>query len=42
MCHISSIAQPLLIAHPENATIEKLYQVSRAGSNKTAMAGQTR
>ena len=30
------MAQPLLIAHPENATIEELKQVSRVGSNETA------
>jgi hypothetical protein len=30
------MAQPLLIAHPENATIEGLKQVSRLGSNETA------
>ena len=29
------MAQPLLIAHPENATIEELKQVSRLGSNET-------
>jgi hypothetical protein len=28
--------QPLLMAHPDNATIEKLKQVSRVGSNETA------
>jgi len=30
------MAQPLLIAHPENATIEELKQDSRLGSNETA------
>ena len=30
------MAQPLLIAHPYNATIEELKQVSRVGSNETA------
>ena len=30
------MARPLLIAHPENATIEELKQVSRVGSNETA------
>jgi hypothetical protein len=30
------MAQPLLIAHPENASIEELKQVSRLGSNETA------
>ncbi len=30
------MARPLLMAHPENATIEKLKQVSRLGSNETA------
>ena len=30
------MAQPLLIAHPQNATIEELKQVSRLGSNETA------
>jgi hypothetical protein len=30
------MAQPLLIAHPHNATIEELKQVSRLGSNETA------
>ena len=31
-----SMARPLLIPHPENATIEELKQVSRVGSNETA------
>ncbi len=31
-----SMAQPLLIAHPENASIEELKQVSPVGSNETA------
>jgi len=31
MCHILSIARPLLMAHPENATIEERKQVSRVG-----------
>ncbi len=30
------MAQSLLIADPENATIEELKQVSRVGSNETA------
>ena len=30
------MAQPLLIAHPHNASIEELKQVSRVGSNETA------
>ena len=30
------MARPLLIANPENATIEELKQVSRVGSNETA------
>ncbi len=30
------MAQPLLIAHRENATIEELKQVSWLGSNETA------
>lgn len=30
------MAQPLLIPHPENATIEELKKVSRVGSNETA------
>jgi septum formation topological specificity factor MinE len=30
------MAQSLLIADPQNATIEELKQVSRLGSNKTA------
>ena len=30
------MARPLLIARPENATIEELKQVSRVGSNETA------
>ncbi len=30
------MARPLLIPHPENATIEELKQVSRVGSNETA------
>ncbi len=30
------MAQSLLIADPENATIEELKQVSRLGSNETA------
>ena len=30
------MARPLLMAHPENATIEELKQVSRVGSNETA------
>ena len=30
------MARPLLIANPENATIEELKQVSRVGSNQTA------
>ncbi len=30
------MARPLLIADPENATIEELKQVSRVGSNETA------
>jgi hypothetical protein len=30
------MAQPLLIAHPHNATIKELKQVSRLGSNETA------
>jgi hypothetical protein len=30
------MVQPLLIAHPQNATIEELKQVSRLGSNETA------
>ncbi len=30
------MAQPLLIANPENATIDELKQVSRLGSNETA------
>ena len=30
------MAQPLLIPHPENATIEELKQVSRLGTNETA------
>jgi transposase len=30
------MAPPLLIANPENATIEQLKQVSRVGSNETA------
>jgi hypothetical protein len=30
------MAQPLLIAHPENASIEELKQVSRVGYNETA------
>jgi hypothetical protein len=29
------MAPPLLIAHPQNATIEELKQVSRVGSNET-------
>ena len=28
------MARPLLMAHPENATIEELKQVSRLGSNE--------
>ena len=31
-----SMARSLLIADPENATIEELKQVSRVGSNETA------
>jgi len=30
------MARPLLIPHPENATIEELTQVSRVGPNQTA------
>jgi len=30
------MARPLLIANPENATIDELKQVSRVGSNETA------
>ena len=30
------MARPLLIANPENATIDALKQVSRVGSNETA------
>ena len=30
------MAPPLLIAHPQNATIEELKQVSRVDSNETA------
>ena len=30
------MARVLLIANPENATIEELKQVSRVGSNETA------
>ena len=30
------MARPLLMAHPENATIEELKQVCRLGSNQTA------
>jgi hypothetical protein len=30
------MARPLLIANPENATIEELKQVSRVGSTETA------
>jgi hypothetical protein len=30
------MARPLLIPHPQNATIEELKQVSRVGSNETA------
>jgi hypothetical protein len=30
------MTQPLLIANPENATIDELKQVSRLGSNETA------
>jgi hypothetical protein len=30
------MARPLLIANPENATIEELKQVSRVGYNETA------
>ena len=30
------MARPLLMAHPENATIEELKQISRVGSNETA------
>jgi hypothetical protein len=30
------MARPLLMAHPENTTIEELKQVSRVGSNETA------
>jgi len=30
------MAQPLLIAHPQNATIKELKQVSRLDSNETA------
>ena len=30
------MAPPLLIAHPQNATIEELKQVFRLGSNETA------
>jgi hypothetical protein len=30
------MARPLLIANPENATIEELKQVSRVGSSETA------
>jgi hypothetical protein len=29
------MAPPLLIAHPQNASIEELRQVSRVGSNET-------
>jgi hypothetical protein len=29
------MARPLLMAHPGNATIEELKQVSRVGSNET-------
>ena len=29
------MARPLLMAHPENATIEELKKVSRVGSNET-------
>jgi hypothetical protein len=36
MCHILLNGTPLLSPHPENATIEKLKQVSRVGSNETA------
>jgi len=30
------MARPLLISHPQNATIEELKQVSRVGSNEKA------
>ena len=30
------MAQPLLIPHPQKATIEELKQVSQVGSNETA------
>jgi transposase len=30
------MARPLLVANPQNATIEELKQVSRVGSNETA------
>ena len=30
------MARPLLIPHPQNATIEELKQVSRVGSSETA------
>jgi hypothetical protein len=39
------MARSLLIADPENATIEELKQVSRVGSNETAtrlMPGEDR
>jgi hypothetical protein len=36
MYHIQAMARPLLIADPQNATIEEPRQVSRVGTNKTA------
>jgi len=35
--YLQSMARALLIAHPQNATIEELKQVSRLGSNQTLM-----